>query len=1591
MAKENASAKNPFNWDIDVRTLYGGAHPNISSELLGVVSKDKGYYYLAINMRVSGSSLVSVEGEIPEFSSISLDDQYVCVGSYIIGEKIIGIWAPYDNNGDGILTINSVIGIKSPNFQIRKNHKCQIHGSNNELGGEIFVSDFNNKPFLFMIKDIEDNINNSTYFEDFDPSLYNPSLILPMDCLTYDTKPIVQMSAGLPVGTYSYMHRYVSDSGDRTNFSIPTPLIYIAKEYDIPDVQDQYTTENKFRTYGADPNPLEATQFGINLRFRVNNIYDYNYIEIVRISHNEGTGLDFQPRKQIVKRIAITPGQLSVINYTDSNGNIDSFEDVSEQESDNYVMNILKKAKAIRYYYNKLVLGNIEYESRKVGSDQFSFEEVEGSIRSFPILRDIGIDGLKDAYSFAHYKPYMNGEKYGFYIVFWDSTFTRTFAEKIDGIDNYEFPNLRDEASDDTIFYSEKINGGTELPYLPDTDTVSAESKKTHDFLDATNLKVNQGNVDGFWKNICSDGDGPLARKPHTTGTWAGDIGYKPNRPVGLVDRNDSYGMNAFRAITDNEGDDAQVFRPHLFFPKFYSMGLGIKRLTSYPNWATSFSIVRTKPAKRVLAQALAVKVRGDREDPKSNSINIIFPDIENYITDQSVRARLESASESSSLKLQFVAPMGSFPDVRHFRGRKEAVTDNELHIDVLMRSYIQGHNIDSSATATYGYGGDSGYIGIANVPGNSDERRITFSRFNNGDGAGSIVFDQSGSSGNELFDIVKVERTDGDSEGIFSYTIDVKSSSFPTKDLFYQFDGQAGDPYYESCPPLFLCNLIDTSAVISEGDFEQLLPTGCNIKLKSIIGISNGLPNQSFALCGERWQDVIGKNSSYDHFIYVKRKNSNTFDPWIWIGNKSSGEIETIESDIDNETTVWNGERIYGTYTFDEFYNTVKISTNYIPEEGSLIYVFYDNRSDTSHPIEVYGGDVNLGANYYIHKHRQCDEGGGEGYGTETDNVMLHTPIHTVELYEEYVITRDIRGIEAEVENVNYCYIGGSAVNKGRFRQVIHQYFAQTRWASFLDYTISYPRVNYVMRPGRWKSKGSDSWSNRSGGLIYDQYNVDYPDEYKRWIYGGFKFGKLNGAQNVDYIKSSIHDKYNYVSSLLFEENTKFPNRVIWSETRPIQTYNAPGLRTFRPSSIFDISDHAGGIKYLFSMTGSQGDNLFAACEDDFCLLVARKRTISDSQGNTIGLTAVGDVNFITEQIWRNLVPQKAVPEEWWKSISERGSAMFYANENGVFLFDGSSAINIIDELDFSSVYRDIILRRDITDMFAYYDTKHEEYNVCFKFAIERFNVGGEEDDPLFKSIIDGIVIQIVAVGSGGDVRLNNAIGNRFFVQIIGSSLWPINFVEVNDSGVTVGSIKTFDDENGWYEIYKTEYTTPNAGWIITKLSDDDLRIVDNIVLSYSDTISKLGFFNGFYTYNFDRIVSSNSKTYGLRNEYGKLKVSRLDKGFKISGENIKSSAMIVINPEMERPAVFPALKVNSNSEPTSVGIYEDENFYGDPAVSIPSMKDYGGWFSYIPKIQRQTKKVRVSGKKILIKISNNNPLKFVINSVSLFFNKFK
>ena len=333
--------------------------------------------------------------------------------------------------------------------------------------------------------------------------------------------------------------------------------------------------------------------------------------------------------------------------------------------------------------------------------------------------------------------------------------------------------------------------------------------------------------------------------------------------------------------------------------------------------------------------------------------------------------------------------------------------------------------------------------------------------------------------------------------------------------------------------------------------------------------------------------------------------------------------------------------------------------------------------------------------------------------------------PYRWYKFKENYYLTRDTTGLIPVIQS-NDLGTHPDDCELGAIRQMILLYFCQSYSHLPLAYGDFYPNVHYVQRPSRWVQNKKPHEQ-----FIYSDYENDFPDEENRWRYGGFRFKQF--MFNLDYSKENIHDKYLAVSQLQFKENTWFPNRLAWSETRPIQVSMSPNLKTFRPFNIFDISDNRGEIKLLYSVLNSaKGENIYALCSDDICIAMTRKRTLFDVAGNQLGVTGnqIG-TSFIQEQIWLGETEKKALQDNFWQTFAEKGDECFFANYNGVFKLVDNKLIDITTGY-YKQLYNSFISRVNrptgaidfIQGIHSVYNTKYNEYWLSFKTQSIEFPV---------------------------------------------------------------------------------------------------------------------------------------------------------------------------------------------------------------------------------------------------------------------------
>jgi hypothetical protein len=301
----------------DIKSNWKGINHNTEREISG--AGDTGEYLDGKNGRITSTrgnnmSFEKIRGEKVLYTDDAVPAGYwECIGSIDVKDQLFEIWVDNANFPDvpvdPMIKVDGVTVANSPDLPFTFRNPVQMDKNDNCLGGEVFITDNNVPPIIFDVKDMVDSLvdDPTKYFQDFDLSLYSVNLSAPLDIPVFKELVNVGSGGGLPVGQYQYAIRYVNDDGDRTNFGPLTPPIPVVRALSTASIR--YPS---IKTFGDSSNILSPTSYGVKLRFRVTNIFNYDFVEIKRLAYNTNSGVDFVPVGQIIAKLEIAPGERHV-------------------------------------------------------------------------------------------------------------------------------------------------------------------------------------------------------------------------------------------------------------------------------------------------------------------------------------------------------------------------------------------------------------------------------------------------------------------------------------------------------------------------------------------------------------------------------------------------------------------------------------------------------------------------------------------------------------------------------------------------------------------------------------------------------------------------------------------------------------------------------------------------------------------------------------------------------------------------------------------------------------------------------------------------------------------------------------------------------------------------------------------------------------------------------------------------------------------------------------------------------------------------------------------------------------------------------
>lgn len=1643
----------------DVRLFTKRANRDLEKELLQLA---EGEYIDACNFRtdsMDGNSGVAkkISGEVLLYPNIDnrcidgtgapLSATYECIGREAINGHIVEFWADSLAVDPSLIRIDGKIVLMSADFPILTAFPLQTEKNESCIGGEVFITDFNTPPMLFNIADlmansgmIDDEECTTKYFADFNLAQFQLILSSPVDHPAFikntsSSSGINKVfgTGGLSVGYYTYQLSLVTTDGDRTGWSVPTPLIPVVQRL-TSECSPAYAWS---QTHSKDPDIANPSPFGNHIRFRVNNLNNFDFIQIRRNRWNLGDPLTAPPVSEVIGFVDLVDGEISIYDILDNGNQSESVLSIDEALES---LSAVNKAKAIRYYNGRIYLGNVEYASKDITGEV----EVEGELTldgMFPTIQKTGTSGHKDTYKLAHNKSYIAGEKYGFGIVVYDDNSGNSYAKAIPGFENYQFPNRRDPIT--AITQGSSYFGAVEA-----ADTNGAVNL-THEVFDTVNCVVKTDLC--RFTNIL-DKDLPLADAGQKKGdledytndlgvscpisaggiyVTAHDVGYSPFTPVSQDDTDCAGTDMRINTYVSNDVIGKQEYNPKGFSPEYFSTGIALKGVTKLPSWGKSFSLVRTKPAQRVVAQGLAFYSlnpadTGFGANTTKNTDEIWFyaPDIDQSIglNPGAIDAILATLA---NYEMQFVSPLGFFTEVYSF---KNNVLTGDEGVDMITYARVLKDLYNEPASAgvmnPYEHAGAGITSGLKYYTGFGKWRNNVFNA--NYPAAGS---------GNTTFGITDIQVVNEGTRGAVYLKVKLATSLYSQPGAGGAIDGDnpAVQNWHE---PIYVANLVRKNVDVPDTNVTEYVRTGHYQKVDALIGVSDGTDNQQMILVDERWEDcmavtngmVAGFNdySSLYRFIFIQDTALNR-RRWVNIYNRSVGEVASILTQLQTSgsavvTDTSGSYTVYGVYTQNEttdftcpvysvvfsHFDTAYNIDFFIPTTGYSIYVGYDNRI----PIRFWGGDANVGEAVCAYQDNQYNLNGNPSTGADNFRLNLAFPYRVIELNpRNYIVgkTKLLMSLDPFIQSQNeFKFDNAVALVPANIRQLLAMFTCEARVNfsyAFNDEATKhsssqfFPLKNYVMRPYRWDNdKFADgAAATYADNNIWPAYEDSYGNEFELWGWGGFRFLP---QVNLDYSKDdNSGQRLVSVPDVGFEEKNAFCTRIIWSLKRPINAQNTPSIRTFPGANYFDISDNIGEIKFLWDgYAGKNGNNLFAFTDRGICMVLVDKRIISEINGNEL-TTAASDIGGIQDQYW--ISKDTGMNDEMWRTAADFQNTLFFTNKNSAYMFNGAGApLDIGRQGYHSKLYPEYL--RDFPAGYNFklagaYDVLHNEYWITFQEnnvteVEKRLIVGTNSITDTDVSINETLLLQpTVALGY---IVFLGGIDNDLLTHPVTVCLddtapgAQVQLVYKDADGNTI-PVALLNENECCYVVPSYEQEKPT--WYLAERFDCP-------TLAYSapnESVQKnnAGWMGG-YDYAFDKYLSIDNKTYGFRN----LETYELGKGFKINGENIEGVLWTASSKDLQDDKEFIRVRINSNRKPTKVEFFNtmdqavQNNVQAelDTVTNPLALKDYNGFEQYIPR-KTAPPKDRVQGRLAVYKIMHNLAEEFKVISTQVQAKKLK
>lgn len=753
----------PGNWH--TKNFTRGTNSDIDPNK---VAQADGVYTDSFNMRNTSSTgnagaLVQLRGETLFYIGTAAGaETYHCIGAVSIHGHLVSFWASsapllYPP----IIQIDGIDSAMSFDIPYTYERKLQFAGQLGCKSGIIFTVDGNTPCLYWDVQAMIDAQGTPLFFGGFSLELQTVGLAAaPLIPVVNEVNPLQDLGGpvGLGVGLYSYSGRYVTATGNATNWgpesgAVDIPAQYQQNSYNLN--AGPFTPPSQLfpggQTIGGFANPLVPTNYGINLRMYCDNQFGYAYIEIKRRRINQGAGLTDQGTEEVIAKIPITQGQMNIIDFCDPVNAIPA-EAVAPQDADDQTI-LPQRPHAVEYANGRLSLAHYDL----LAEPDLNFITVDGSemtsITKKMVRRSNGVevpDGFDNPYNQTYYKSAKRGEEYSYGVQCWNNTFGLFFAVDIPGLESYRHPNRRDikgpngnwgqkslDYSDDPI-WAANINCNN---LIPNEGPVGAtfevftqgDMAKT-DVNSVINPSLPHGITAGASVGRIADQFMLFSSDPqqgvvipvfNPVGNYVfvipnPDGGYQPWRPVNNQDNHSGWNIPSVVAkglvglqggvspspadfFPEHTNGSPQNSRGRVHSPTYHSLGGLIHGITGVDDSISVLSIVRTPPAGRVVAQGLFtwdligqpdLSIDNGMALKSTNSGITVFPDYDNGIADAATF--LDAEHNPGNYYFQFVSPLGAYFEVYNYAGSVFGPGDPTAPVPVIATNgAVVAYNMD--------------------------------------------------------------------------------------------------------------------------------------------------------------------------------------------------------------------------------------------------------------------------------------------------------------------------------------------------------------------------------------------------------------------------------------------------------------------------------------------------------------------------------------------------------------------------------------------------------------------------------------------------------------------------------------------------------------------------------------------------------------------------------------------------------------------------------------------------------------------------------------------------------------------------------